>query len=87
MSWVYVGAIYLVISALWMWFFLKRKAFSKKRIGAWIGAVLAAVCWPLGGLLVAVALWRQSNCESCENTMAHYERNKHKVYGAKVFKK
>lgn len=53
-GWQWFGLMYFCSSCYWLGIFIRKGAFNLKRIGPWIGAILAVCLWPIG---VCIMLW------------------------------
>lgn len=76
-------AIYAVFVLLWLSFFIKRRAFNRKRFVSWLGAIGAAFCWPLGFFFVMFEMNKQRKCEHCKQLHKVYNQHADLVLGRK----
>jgi len=84
MSWqIFFLIFYILGIPSCMTLFIKRHAFNKRRWGGWVGAILAAVCWPLGLLLLGWAMLKQFMCEDCRTLDGVYHKHHKKVFSSR----
>ena len=81
---MFASGIYLILVFIWFGFFLKRNAFNKRKISSWIGAIAAALCWPLGFLFVWSEMRKQKHCPKCHQLENVFEEHHKKVFSSRT---
>ena len=59
--------IYFGIALIWIFYFVKKRAFALNKWQGWVGAILATFLWPLGFVLLFAAIVRQKRCSKCND--------------------
>lgn len=57
--------VYFGVSALWLSFFIRKRAFRLNKVTGWLGALSASALWPLGFIFLVFQFKKQHDCEKC----------------------